>query len=133
MNKNTALFLARIFFGGLMVYNHGLSKFLELWPFNDIAISQQQIFGLGAIVSVLLFVLGEFIAPILVIIGYKTRVFAIFPMITMFFAIVLTHSSYPFGCGLIKECSSGERALLFFVGFLIIFLMGPGKHSIDKN
>tara|TARA_B100001250_G_scaffold43009_1_gene33939 strand:- start:104 stop:481 length:378 start_codon:yes stop_codon:yes gene_type:complete len=125
MNKNTSLLLARIFFGGLMAWNHGLTKFLELWPFNDIAIRDRDLFGLGAIVSVLLFVLGEFIAPIFVLIGYKTRVFAIFSMITMFFAIVLAHLDDPF--------RSWEKALLFFIGFLIIFLMGPGKHSIDRN
>ena len=125
MNKNISLLLARIFFGGLMIWNHGLSKFLELWPLNDVVIRDRDLFGLGAIVSVLLFILGEFIAPFFVLIGYKTRIFSIFPMITMFFAIVLAHLDDPF--------RSWEKPLLFFVGFLIIFLMGPGKHSIDRN
>ena len=60
-----------------MIVNHGLSKFLELWPFNDILIRDRDLFGLGSIVSVLLFVLGEFLAPILIAIGYKTRFFSI--------------------------------------------------------
>ncbi len=125
MNKNISLLLARIFFAGLLIYNHGLNKFLELWPFNDVAISDRDLFGLGALASVILFVLGEFLAPIFVLIGYKTRIFSLFPIITMFFAIVLVHSDMPFG--------TWEKALLFLVGFLMIFLMGPGKYSIDRN
>ncbi len=125
MNKNISLLLARIFFAGLMIWNHGLSKFLELWPFNDVAISDRDLFDLGALASVILFVLGEFLAPIFVLIGYKTRIFSLFPIITMFFAIVLVHSDMSFG--------TWEKALLFLVGFLMIFLMGPGKYSIDRN
>ena len=125
MNKNISLLLARIFFAGLLIYNHGLTKFLELWPFNDIAIRDRDLFGLGAIVSILLFVLGEFLAPIFVLIGYKTRIFALFSIITMFFAIVLSHLDDPF--------RTWEKPLLFLIGFLLIFLMGPGKHSIDRN
>ena len=77
MNKNISLLLARIFFGGLMIWNHGLSKFLELWPLNDVVVRDRDLFGLGAIVSVLLFILGEFIAPFFVLIGYKTKIFSI--------------------------------------------------------
>ena len=108
-----------------MIVNHGLSKFLELWPFNDILIRDRDLFGLGSIVSILLFVLGEFIAPILIAIGYKARFFSIFPILTMFFAIVLVHMDDPF--------KSWEKPLLFLIGFLIILLMGPGRYSIDRR
>tara|TARA_Y100000766_G_scaffold228865_1_gene202316 strand:- start:174 stop:506 length:333 start_codon:yes stop_codon:yes gene_type:complete len=108
-----------------MIVNHGLSKFLELWPFNDILIRDRDLFGLGSIVSILLFVLGEFLAPILISIGYKTRFFSIFPILTMFFAIVLVHMDDPF--------KSWEKPLLFLIGFLIILLMGPGRYSLDRR
>jgi len=108
-----------------MIVNHGFSKFLELWPFNDILIRDRDLFGLGSIVSILLFVLGEFLAPILISIGYKTRFFSIFPILTMFFAIVLVHMDDPF--------KSWEKPLLFLIGFLIILLMGPGRYSLDRR
>ena len=91
MYKNISLLILRVSFSVLMIVNHGLSKFLELWPFNDILIRDRDLFGLGSIFSVLLFVLGEFLAPILIAIGYKTRFFSIFPILTMFFAIVLSN------------------------------------------
>ena len=120
MYKNISLLILRVSFSVLMIVNHGLSKFLELWPFND-----RDLFGLGSIVSILLFVLGEFIAPIFIAIGYKTRFFSIFPILTMFFAIVLVHMDDPF--------KSWEKPLLFLIGFLIILLMGPGRYSLDRR
>ena len=125
MYKNISLLILRVSFSVLMIVNHGLSKFLELWPFNDILIRDRDLFGLGSFVSILLFVLGEFIAPILIAIGYKTRFFSIFPILTMFFAIVLVHMDDPF--------KSWEKPLLFLIGFLIILLMGPGRYSLDRR
>ena len=90
MYKNISLLILRVSFSGLMIVNHGLSKFLELWPFNDILIRDRDLFGLGSIVSILLFVLGEFIAPILIAIGYKARFFSIFPDLKAFKIVVLT-------------------------------------------
>ena len=109
MYKNISLLILRVSFSVLMIVNHGFSKFLELWPFNDILIRDRDLFGLGSIVSILLFVLGEFLAPILISIGYKTRFFSIFPILTMFFAIVLVHMDDPF--------KSWEKPLLFLIGF----------------
>ena len=43
----------------------------------------------------------------------------------MLVAIFIVHLNHPF--------EDKEPALLYFVGFLIIFLMGPGKYSINKK
>ncbi len=59
------------------------------------------------------------------IIGFKTRWAAIPTAFTMFIAAFVIHGSDPFG--------TKEKALLFFVVFLVVFLLGPGKYSVDKR
>ena len=127
MNRDISLLIARLFFGGLMIYNHGYKYFLEIWPFNDVSFgsSDENIFGLGVIISTILFFLGEFLGPLFVFVGYKTKLFSLLPLITMICAIFLAHSDDPL--------SGGEEAMLFLAGFSIILLMGPGKYSIDRK
>jgi putative oxidoreductase len=81
--------------------------------------------GIGASPSLFLTVIGEFICPILIIIGFKTRWAAVPAALVMLVAGLVHHSADPFG--------TKEKALLFFVVFVSIMLLGPGKYSIDKK
>lgn len=106
----------------MMMLTHGLPKFQKLiagnFEFGDPI-------GIGATPSLFLAVIGEFICPILVIVGYKTRLASIPVIITMLVAAFIAHSDDPF--------SSKEKALLYLVSFVTIALLGPGKFSIDKK
>jgi|AntAceMinimDraft_12_1070368.scaffolds.fasta_scaffold149226_2 putative oxidoreductase len=105
-----------------MMLTHGLPKFQKLisgdFEFGDPI-------GIGAAPSLFLAVIGEFICPILVIIGYKTRLATIPTVITMLVAAFIVHAADAFG--------SKEKALLYLVGFVTIALLGPGKYSIDRK
>ena len=125
MNTNIILLIVRLLFSGLMIINHGLQYFMQLWPFNDISVSTKTIFGLSTLFTAILFFIGEFLAPLFVLLGYYTKLSSLVCMLTMTIAIILTHSNNPF--------TEGELALLYLVGFLIIFLMGPGKYSINNK
>ncbi len=81
--------------------------------------------GIGQGPSLFLAVIGEFVAPLLLIIGYKTRFAAIPALITMLVAAVIVHSADPFG--------TQEKAWLYAVIFMTIILLGPGKFSLDKK
>ncbi|MGX1930014.1 DoxX family protein [Flagellimonas sp. 2504JD4-2] len=81
--------------------------------------------GIGQAPSLFLAMLGEFICPILIIIGFKTRWAAIPSAITMFVAAFIHHASDPLG--------KKELALVYFVVFVVIYLLGPGKYSVDKK
>ena len=81
--------------------------------------------GIGASPSLFLAVIGEFICPILIILGFKTRWAAVPSAITMFVAAFIHHSGDPF--------ADKEKALLFLVIFIVIMLVGPGKFSIDRK
>lgn len=106
----------------LMLLTHGLPKFQKFisgnFEFGDPI-------GIGAAPSLFLAVLGEFICPILLIIGFKTRWVAIPSAITMIVAAFIVHAEDPFG--------TKEKALLYLVFFIAIILLGPGKFSVDRK
>ncbi|MGB3343795.1 MAG: DoxX family protein [Aequorivita sp.] len=119
--NNLGLLLLRLGFGGLML-THGIPKFLKLisgdFTFGDPI-------GIGAPASLILAVMGEMVFPILVIIGFKTRLAAIPVILTMIIAGFIVHANDPFG---VKEMS-----FLYLIGFSAIALLGAGKYSIDKE
>lgn len=105
-----------------MLMTHGFPKFQKLLAGN---MEFSDPIGLGPAPSLFLAVLGEFICPILIILGFKTRWAAVIPALVMATAAFIVHGADPFG---VKE-----KALLFMVVFLCIILLGPGKYSLDKR
>ena len=124
MTKNfndLALLLLRLGFGGLML-THGIPKLSKL---GDSPIEFPDPIGVGATASLILTLIGEVVAPALIVIGYKTKLAAIPAAITMLVAAFVVHFSDPLG--------TKEKALLYLIGFVVIFLAEPGKYSIDKK
>ena len=121
MNINITLLITRIVFS-LSMMTHGYPKLMNLLSGSP---SFGNPIGIGEIPTLILAVLAEFVAPIFIIIGYRTKIFTLLPMVTMLVAAFVVHLDDPF--------KRKELALLYLVGFLIIFLMGPGKYSINKN
>jgi len=105
-----------------MLLTHGLPKFQKLisgnFEFGDPI-------GIGAAPSLFLAVIGEFICPILIIIGFRTRLAAIPTAITMGVAAFIVHGADDFG--------TKEKALLYLVAFVTIILVGPGKFGVDRK
>jgi len=110
-------FILRISFS-LMMLTHGISKVDRLFA-DEIKFSDP--IGLGSFLSLILIAFAEFLAPIFILIGFKTRWFSIFPVIGMAVAAFISHWEDPF--------PRKEKALLFMFGFLVIAMIGPGKYS----
>ncbi|WP_209400551.1 DoxX family protein [Pseudozobellia sp. WGM2] len=81
--------------------------------------------GIGSTPSLFLAVIGEFVCPILIIFGFKTRWAAIPTAITMAVAAFIAHGADPF--------QKKEMALLYLTIFVVIALVGPGKFSVDRR
>ena len=121
LSLNLGLLIQRLGFSiGLM--SHGYGKFLNVingnFKFSDPI-------GIGISPSLFLASFGEFIAPIFIIIGWKTRLFTIFPTLTMLVAYTIAHDGDPF--------SRKEKSLMYLIAFIVIYFTGPGKYSLDKE
>ena len=111
----------------LMIF-HGYAKFTHGLGFIETMLSNN---NLPTFLAYGVYV-GEILAPILLIIGYKTRFAALIIVLNMFMAIYLVHSA-----DLIALTKNGALVLelqYFYIlaSFAIIFF-GPGKFSIDRN
>ena len=115
------LLLMRVGFSAGMM-THGYGKFLKViqgnFEFGDPI-------GIGPTFSLILAAIGEFIAPILIILGWKTRLVTIFPTLTMLVAITIAHDGDPF--------SRKEKAFVYLIAFLTLYFTGPGKYSLGKE
>ena len=123
MKSNTSdlgLLVLRLGFSGLML-THGWGKLQMLLEGQGAEFPS--VMGMPGTLSLVLAVIGEFVAPILIIVGWKTKLASLFPIITMAVAAFVVHASDPFG--------KKEFPLLYLFGFLAIFLLGAGKLSIE--
>jgi len=124
MNKNftdLALLILRISSGGLML-THGIPKINMLFA-SPIQFADP--FGFGPTLSLIFALIGEVVAPILIIIGFKTKIATIPSIITMFVAVFIVHAN--------DDLGTKEKALLFLTTFVVILLAGAGKYSIDRK
>ena len=104
-----------------MLLGHGLGKFQKLISGAEIKFLDP--FGLGSSISFSLAVFSEFFASALLIFGLFTRFSTLSLIITMAVAAFIAHSDDPFG--------TKEKSLLFLVSYILLFLTGPGKYSLQ--
>lgn len=116
---NVGLFILRIGVGILMIH-HGYDKLVH---FQEYAGKFINFMGLGASVSLSLAIFAEFFCSIFLMLGLFTRLAVIPLVIDMAVAVTIAHKSDVFG--------NGERGSLFFLIFLTVLILGPGRISID--
>ena len=128
--KNTFDFtslVARISTGTLMFYLHGLGKITsgyDRWErlgktITDVIGVDSMAIPLGLMASI-----SESILAIFILVGFYTRTSTFF----LGFTMMVAFNKHLFSEGL----KSGEMALLYLILCIIIFLLGPGKYSIDR-
>jgi len=118
-SSNFAAFILRIGFGVLMIPYHGYVKLIE---FNERKDEFMDLLGLGGSISLSLAIFAEFFCSILLVLGLFTRIAAI-PLLTTMLIALSIHNWEIFG--------QYELATAFFVGYLSILILGPGKFSLD--
>ncbi|MEM9190826.1 MAG: DoxX family protein [Myxococcota bacterium] len=116
------LLVLRLSVGGFMFASHGLAKLLS---FGDEFHRFADPIGLGSELSLILTVFSEVVCPVLLIVGFATRLAAVPLLITMLVAAFVVHGADPW--------AKKEFALLYAAPALAIFLLGPGKYSLDAK
>ncbi|HMQ44816.1 MAG TPA: DoxX family protein [Mariniflexile sp.] len=122
MKKNVSdwsLLILRIGFAGMML-THGIPKINMLF---ESPIKFADPLGLGETTTLILTIIGEVVAPVLILIGFKTKLASIPAIITMVVAAFVVHANDPID---VKE-----KALLYLIAFIAIFMQGAGKFSVD--
>jgi putative oxidoreductase len=113
---------------GILMLLHGIAK--VRYGVGGVE-SLLQSHGLPALLAYGAFV-GEVLAPLLVLIGLYTRIGALVIAFHMIVAVALAHGSQ-----LADFTKTGGWALelqgFFFFTAIVVFLIGPGKFSIDRR
>ncbi len=120
LSVDWAALLLRIVFCTLMVYNHGTMK---LTLFSEDPDSFPDAVGLGSTTSYYFVVFAEAICSVLVLLGIFTRLALVPLLVTMAVAAFSVNWDNPL--------TDKELPLLYFSVYGAIFLLGPGRFSLD--
>ncbi len=113
------LLIVRLIFG-ILLMSHGIQKWSH---FNEMAAMFPDPLGVGSSLSLILAIFGELVCSMAFIVGFLYRL-AMIPMIfTMLMAFFVIHANDPF--------SVKELAFIYLVVFVLMYIAGPGKISID--
>ena len=118
---NFGLLLFRVGVSGAML-THGYGKLLKVLA-GDFSFGDP--IGIGPTASLILSTIAEFIAPLLLIVGWKTRWFSLLATINMLVAFIIAHDGDAF--------AKKEKAFLYLIAFIFIYFSGAGKYSVDKH
>ncbi len=117
------LLLFRVGVAFLMLYAHGFGKLMTLINGDEIQFADP--IGLGVTFSFILVAFAEFICSLLIVLGLLTRWAALALTIAMAVATFVFHFGKDFAEAPIQMSS------LYFLCFLLICVVGPGRISID--
>ena len=118
-NGVSLLILALRMFFGILFFTHGLDK---LANFNELLPNFPDVLGFGSYMSLMVSIFCEFCCSLFLIAGLLVRLTVIPMMIAMAVAFFDVHD------GMFPE---GELALIYLIMFIVLYITGPGKFSID--
>ncbi|PHS35656.1 MAG: GntR family transcriptional regulator [Sulfurovum sp.] len=127
MSDNIGKLLLRLMLGGMMLF-HGIDKALHGIAFLK---GIMHVHGLPEALAYGVFV-GEILAPIFLIIGWQSRVWAGVIVVNMAFAVYLTQWS-----AMLKLGEHGawavETPMFYLLSALVVMFLGSGKYAIIRD
>ena len=127
MSDNIGKLILRIMVGGMMLF-HGIDKALHGITFIK---GMLKVHGLPEVLAYGVYI-GEIIAPIFLLIGWHSRVWAGVIMINMAMAIYLTKMG-----SFLKLGAHGawalETVMFYFLSAVVIMFLGSGKYAVTRD
>lgn len=127
MKENIGKLILRIGIGGMLLF-HGVSKAMHGIGFVEGMLAAQ---GMPSFLAYGVYV-GEIIAPLMLILGFQTRIAGMIIAFNMMVAMLLVHTK-----DILSVTEQGawgiELPMLYFVGALTVALIGAGRYSMDAK
>ena len=112
------ILVVRVFFG-ILFFTHGLDKMMN---FNELVDSYPSVLGFGSYMTLMVSIFCEFCCSLFLIAGLLDRIMTIPMIVAMGVAFFDIHDAvFP----------EGELAFIYFIVFIVLFVTGPGKFSVD--
>jgi putative oxidoreductase len=129
LNDDAGKLVLRLTVAGLMLF-HGVAKIMHPGSLDFIG-GMLAGYGLPSILAYGVYV-GEIVAPLMVIVGYKARLGALLMAINMLFAIVLAHTGDLFS---LSEHGgwSVELQMFYLLTAVAVLLLGSGRHAVKAD
>ena len=108
----------RLFFG-VLFFMHGLDKMTN---FNELSLTFPDVLGFGSYMSLMLSIFAEFCCSLFLMAGLLVRVMLVPMIIAMAVAFFDVHDAM---------MPEGELSLIYLIVFVILYLTGPGRFSLD--
>ena len=112
------ILVVRVVFG-VLFFTHGLDKMMN---FTELVNVYPSVLGFGSYMTLMVTIFCEFCCSLFLIAGLLVRLMTLPMIIAMGVAFFDIHDA------ILPE---GELALIYFIVFIILFLTGPGRYSID--
>lgn len=112
------ILVLRVFFG-ILFFSHGLEKLMNFDVLSD---SYPSVLGFGSYMTLMVTIFCEFACSMFLIAGLMVRV-TVIPMIAaMAVAFFDVHDAmFP----------EGELSFIYLITFVILYITGPGRYSLD--
>lgn len=112
------ILVVRVVFG-VLFFTHGLDKMMN---FNELVSAYPSVLGFGSYMTLMVTIFCEFCCSLFLIAGLLVRLMTVPMIVAMGVAFFDIHDA------ILPE---GELALIYLIVFLILFVAGPGRYSLD--
>ncbi|MBE9560180.1 MAG: DoxX family protein [Proteobacteria bacterium] len=129
LDSDTGKLVLRLSVGGLMLF-HGIAKIMHPGSLEFIG-GMLAGFGLPAILAYGVYI-GEVVAPLMVVVGYKARIGGLIIAVNMLFALVLAHTGDFFS---LSEHGGWmvELQMFYLLSAIAVVFLGSGRQAIKPD
>ena len=129
LDSDTGKLVLRLSVGGLMLF-HGIAKIMHPGSLEFIG-GMLAGFGLPAILAYGVYI-GEVVAPLMVVVGYKARIGGLIMAVNMLFALVLAHTGDFFS---LSEHGGWmvELQMFYLLSAVAVVFLGSGRQAIKPD
>lgn len=129
LDSDTGKLVLRLSVGGLMLF-HGVAKIMHPGSLEFIG-GMLAGFGLPAILAYGVYI-GEVVAPLMVVVGYKARIGGLIMAVNMLFALVLAHTGDFFS---LSEHGGWmvEIQMFYLLSAVAVVFLGSGRQAIEPD